>query len=92
MNTKDIIKKLENIKKNMPDLIIKKIKVSLFNYVYIISNESVSSSDRVNNFILKYFSNKSLVNNKILTSLKKEIEEDVYTIQDLDNYYCNLRL
>ena len=70
MNTKDIIKKLENIKKNMPDLIIKKIKVSLFNYVYIISNESVSSSDRVNNFILKYFSNKSLVNNKILTSLK----------------------
>lgn len=80
MNTKDIIKKLENIKKNMPDLIIKKIKVSLFNYVYIISNESVSSSDRVNNFILKYFSNKSLVNNKILTSLKKEIEEDVPSI------------
>lgn len=77
---KNIIKKLYNIKKDMPDLIIKKIKVSLFNYVYIISNESVSSTDRINNFILKYFSNKSIISNKFINNLKKEIEEDVPSI------------
>ncbi len=32
MNSNSIIKKLYNIKENMPDLIIKKIKVSLFNW------------------------------------------------------------
>ena len=80
INSNSIIKKLYNIKKDMPDLIIKKIKVSLFNYVYIISNESVSSGDRVNNFILKYFSNKSILNNKVLNNLKKEIEENVPSI------------
>lgn len=80
MNSNSIIKKLYNIKKDMPDLIIKKIKVSLFKYVYIISNESVSSADRVNNFILKYFSNKSILSNKVLNNLKKEIEENVPSI------------
>lgn len=58
MNTLDIIKNLYKLKENMPDLIIKKIKIGLFKHVYVVSNESVSSGDRVNNFILKYFSNK----------------------------------
>lgn len=56
MNTLDIIKNLYKLKENMPDLIIKKINIGLFKHVYVVSNESVSSGDRINDFILKYFS------------------------------------
>ena len=74
MNTKEIIKELEKLKKNIPDLIVKKIKVSLFKCIYIITNETVSSSDRVNDFILKYFSNKSIINIKVIDNFKKDIK------------------
>ena len=60
MNTLDIIKNLYRLKENMPDLIIKKINIGLFKHVYVVSNESVSSGDRINDFILKYFSCKVL--------------------------------
>lgn len=80
MNTKEIIKELEKLKKNIPDLIVKKIKVSLFKCIYIITNETVSSSDRVNNFILKYFSNKSIINLKVIDNFKKDIKENIPSI------------
>lgn len=92
MNTNNILKNLYKLKKEMPDLIIKDIKVSLFKHVYIISNESVSSSDRVNNFILKYFSNKSIINTKLIDNLKKDIKKNIpsinlKTITNTDNLY-----
>ena len=80
MNTKEIIKELEKLKKNIPDLIVKKIKVSLFKCIYIITNETVSSSDRVNDFILKYFSNKSIINLKVIDNFKKDIKENIPSI------------
>lgn len=80
MNNKEIIRYLEDLKNRMPDLIIKKIKVGIFNYVHIVSSEAVSSTDRINDFILKYFSNKSLLDNNILPNLKKEIEDNIPSI------------
>ena len=84
MNTLDIIKNLYKLKENMPDLIIKKIKIGLFKHVYVVSNESVSSGDRINDFILKYFSNKSIIGNKVLENLKKDINEYIPSI----NFKC----
>lgn len=80
MNTLDIIKNLYKLKENMPDLIIKKINIGFFKHVYVVSNESVSSGDRVNDFILKYFSNKSIIGNKVLENLKKDINEHIPSI------------
>lgn len=84
MNTLDIIKNLYKLKENMPDLIIKKINIGLFKHVYVVSNESVSSGDRINDFILKYFSNKSIIGNKVLENLKKDINEYIPSI----NFKC----
>lgn len=78
MNTSNVIKKLENLKDTMPDLIVKKIKYGIFKSVYIISIETVSSSDRVNDFLLKYFSNKSLFKN--ISNLEKDIKENIPSI------------
>jgi spore germination protein KA len=80
MNTKDIIKELYELKESMPDLIIKDIKAGLFSHVFIVTNEAVSSGDKVNDFILKYFSNKSIVSGKFFKNLKRDIEENIPAI------------
>jgi len=80
MNTKEIIKKLKDIQTHMPDLIIKDIKVGPFKHVFIVTNETVSSGDRVNDFILKYFSNKSINSKNILKNLKRDIEDNIPSI------------
>jgi len=87
MNTKEIIKYLYDIKKNVPDLIIREIKIGIFKNVYVITNETVSSSDRVNDFILKYFSTKSIFKKKGLSNFKKDIEEHIPAInyKSVDN-------
>lgn len=72
MNTKKIIENLNKMKKHFPDLLIKKIKVSIFKHVYIITTDSVSSGDKVNDFILKYWANKNLLN-KTFSNIEKEI-------------------
>ena len=68
----NIIKKLYESKKNMPDLQIKKISF-LFNNIYIVNIQSISSSKDTNDFILKYLSNKSLFSKLIL-------------LKDINNY------
>ena len=73
MDIDKIIKKLENMQKHFPDLIIKKIKVGLFKHVYIITTDSVSSGEKVNDAILKYWSNKSLVKRNF-----EKIGDDIY--------------
>ena len=78
MNSKDIIEKLTILQKDMPDLIIKKIKCGVNKNVFIISMETLSSGDRVNDFILKYFSNKSIVKN--ISNLEKDIKDNIPSI------------
>lgn len=79
MDTKKIIKNLTNMQEHFPDLIVKKIKVGVFKHVYIITTDSVSSGDKVNDFILKYYANKSLIK-KSFESIKKEINNFVPAI------------
>lgn len=84
MNTKEMLKELRDLQKKMPDLIIKDIKVGYFKHVYIITNEAVSSGDKVNDFILKYFSNKSLFSKKIIDNLKRDTKENIPAINYKD--------
>ena len=57
----NIINELNSLKQTMPDLQIKKISF-LFKKIYIINIQSISSSKDTNDFILKYFSNISILN------------------------------
>ena len=82
MNTKKILNKLYRLQIDMPDLIIKKIKCGFFSYVYVVSIETVTSSDRVNDFILKYFSGRSLVKN--ISNLEKDIKDNIPSINFKD--------
>ena len=59
----NIVKRIQKEFKNTPDLIIKKIKLSLIDTVYIIYLETVSSSNKVNDYILKNLSNFSSFKN-----------------------------
>ncbi len=54
-----IVTKIKNEFSKTPDLIIRNIDINIFNTLYIIYLETVSSSDKVNDYILK-----NLVNNK----------------------------
>ena len=86
MNIKENIKKLYKLKKNMPDLIIREINLSLISKVYILAIQTLTSEDKVNDFILKYFSNKDLFKNK--TNIKKSISEFIPAINyhEINNY------
>ena len=60
---KKIVQRIQNEFSKTPDLIIKKIKLSLFDTVYVLYLETVSSSDKVNDYILKNLSNISSFKN-----------------------------
>lgn len=80
MKTKDILKELKELQKKQPDLIIRDIKIGMFKHAYIIVNQSVSSGDRVNDFVLKYFSSKNIFGSNVLKNLRKRIEENIPSI------------
>ena len=48
-----IVKRLETEFSKIPDLVIKKINLSIFKTMYLIYLETVSSSNKVNDYILK---------------------------------------
>ena len=52
-----IVDRIKEEFKNTPDLIIKKVKLSLFDTIYVLYLETVSSSNKVNDYILKNLSN-----------------------------------
>ena len=52
-----IVERIKNEFKNSPDLKIKEIKVNLFKTVYVIFIETVCSSDKINEYILKNLTN-----------------------------------
>ena len=51
-----IVKRIQDEFKNTPDLIIKKIKLSFLDTVYVVYLETVSSGNKVNDYILKNLS------------------------------------
>ena len=51
-----IVKRIQEEFKSTPDLIIKKIKLSLLDTVYVVYLETVSSGNKVNDYILKNLS------------------------------------
>ncbi len=79
MDIDETIKYLYKLQKDMPDIIIRKIKVGLFKHAYVVVDQTVSSSDRVNDFVLKFFSHKSIfANNK--RNFKNAIIENIPAI------------
>ena len=58
-----IVKRIQDEFGKTPDLIIKKIKLSLFDTVYVLYLETVSSSNKVNDYILKNLSSISSFKN-----------------------------
>ena len=48
-----IVKRLETEFSKSPDFVIKEINLSIFKTMYLIYLETVSSSDKVNDYILK---------------------------------------
>ena len=59
-----IVKRIQEEFKKNPDLTTKKIKLSLLDTVYVIYLETISSSDKVNDYILKNLSNLSGLKSK----------------------------
>ena len=53
INLNKIVERIKKEFNKTPDLIIKEIKLNLFNTLYIIYIETVSGSDKVNDYILK---------------------------------------
>lgn len=59
-----IVKRIQTEFNNIPDLVIKKLKLSYLDIIYVIYLETVSSSDKVNDYILKNLSSLSGQKNK----------------------------
>ncbi len=65
-----IIKRLREEFSGVPDLIIKKVKLNILKTVYVVYLETVSSSDKVNDYILKNLSNLSTKKDKKIYNLE----------------------
>ena len=90
----NIINELKLSKEYMPDLQIKEVSFKL-NKIYIINIQTISSSKESNDFILNYFSNRSLFNNSF-SSLKDDIKNNIPSInfititnKEIYNYLFN---
>lgn len=71
-----IIKKLYKKKESMPDLLIRKIRVSFIKSIYIVCSEGLSNSFSINDFILKYISNHYSSLDNIPSINSKKINEN----------------
>ena len=80
MNSKDVLRKLYELKKTMPDLMIKELSYGLFSTVYVVAIETVCSTDRINDFILKFFGNKRNSAKKNININKLTKDWKFYTI------------
>ena len=58
-----IVKRIQDEFNHTPDLIIKKIRLSLLDTIYVVFLETVSSGDKVNDYILKNLSSFSSFKN-----------------------------
>lgn len=81
-----IIERIKNEFKDTPDLIIRKIDVSISKYIYIVYLETVSGSDKINDYILKnlnfFISIKNIKDiNKVIPSPNVKFIEQVDEIE-----------
>jgi spore germination protein KA len=75
----DIIKKLYNIKENMPDLQIKEIVFGVHK-VYVINIQTVSNSKLTNEYILDYLSKRSFFKSDLISSIKNDINNYIPSV------------
>lgn len=78
----NIIKNINNLKNNIPDLQIKEVTFGL-KKIYIINIQTVSSSMQTNEYILSYFAKRSLLKNKV-KSVKKDINKYIPSISFIE--------
>lgn len=71
-NIMNIIDKLYKSKEHTPDLQIKKVTFGM-SKIYIVNIQTVCDSSKSNEFILEYLSKRSLLKNKLISSIKKDI-------------------
>lgn len=88
-----IVKRIRDEFQNTPDLIIKKIKLSLFDTVYVLYLETVSSSDKVNDYILKNLSSFSSFKNTkavdIASILPSPNTKEIENIDEVEYFITN---
>ena len=68
----NIIDKLYKSKEHTPDLQIKKVTFGM-SKIYIVNIQTVCDSSQSNKFVLEYLSKRSLLKNKLISSIKKDI-------------------
>ena len=88
-----IIKRIQKEFSKTPDLIIKKIKLSLLDSIYIVYLESVGSGDKVNDYILKNLSNISSSKNKKIINIESIIpgpnSKEIKNYDEIEFYLTN---
>ena len=88
-----IIKIIQKEFSKTPDLIIKKIKLSLLDSIYIVYLESVGSGDKVNDYILKNLSNISSSKNKKIINIESIIpgpnSKEIKNYDEIEFYLTN---
>ena len=88
-NVNKIITRISNEFQNNPDLIINDYKINLLNTIYIIYLETISSSNKVNDYILKKIINNIKIINK--KNIKSFIAgPNLITIDNIDKIEFNL--
>ena len=68
-----IVKRLKEEFKQVPDLTIKKVKLNFLDTIYVIYIETICSSDKVNDYILKNLSNISIHKRAKIINLEEEM-------------------
>ena len=88
-----IIKRIQEEFAKTPDLIIKKIKLALLDTIYIVYLESVSSGDKVNDYILKNLSTLSTTKEKKNADLDSIIPgpntKEIKNLDEIEFYLTN---
>lgn len=80
-----LIKRIQEEFSKTPDLIIKKVKLSLMDTIYVVYLETVSSSDKVNDYILKNLSYMSGTKNTKVIDLESILPgPNLVTINNYD--------
>jgi spore germination protein KA len=89
---KDASKVIEHIKKvtgNSPDINVRDLKINLFKNIYLVYSQSVSESDKINDFIMKSISldiksNKKFLFQDLFKGLKNTLPN--VTLKTVNNY------
>ena len=88
-----IVKRIKNEFQNTPDLVTKNIRLSLLDTVTVLYLETVSSSDKVNDYILKNLSSFSSFKNTkavdIASILPSPNTKEIKNIDEVEYFITN---